>query len=108
MEFPSTATCAICGTVSPAWPPGQLPEPKGPPDFDTRPGDPLRSTIARWIQVCPECGYSAEDITRLAAGAEAIVRSPEYQALRTDPDAPEQARPFLCFAHLLDKLHQHA
>ena len=34
-----------------------------PPDFDTRPGEPLRSTIAAWVASCRFCTYCAADMT---------------------------------------------
>src|SRR5438067_1506509 len=108
MDSPSTATCAICGTVCSVWENERLPEPAEPPDFDTRPGEPLRSTMARWIQVCPACGYAAEQISTSAAGVDAIVRSDSYQELRNDPGIPDWARGFVCYAFILDKVHQHA
>lgn len=62
----------------------------------------------QWIQSCPHCGYAAEDISSAAAEATDIVHGEEYQSLRTDSEIPPQARPFLCYAYLLCRLHQFA
>ncbi len=99
--------CAICGAESNV-PGSALPQAEEPPDFDTRPGEPLRSTLLQWIQECPSCGYAAEDITRAAAGAPEIIASPEFARVRDDDTRPPQARPFLTYAHLLDRLRQPA
>jgi len=52
-----------------------------PPDFDTRPGEMMRSTIGYWILECPHCGYAAPDLSEAAEGVAEIVRSGEYQAV---------------------------
>ena len=36
----------------------------GSPDLDTRPPEGKRSTMHCWIQVCPNCGYVASDISK--------------------------------------------
>lgn len=107
MQF-STATCAICGTAVEVPVPDASLQPAAPSDFDTRPGDPLRSSIAAWIQACPNCGYCAEDISRATEGAAEIVDSEGYRAYRDDAFLPPGARHFLCFSYLLERLHQHA
>ena len=100
--------CGICGATNRSNRNEVLPEPVDPPDFDTRPGEPLRSTIGRWVEMCDNCGYCADDIGRAAESAEAIVASADYRSHLADSSLPEKARQFLCFALLLDKLHQHA
>lgn len=101
-------TCGICGAANRSARSDSLPEAIEPPDFDTRPGEPLRSTINTWVEMCTSCGYCADDISRAAAGADTIVASPEYRAYLEDAWVPAKARQFLCFAYLLDRLHQHA
>jgi hypothetical protein len=101
------AFCAVCGSgISEN--PDQLPEPSAPPDFDTRPGEPLRSTISRWVHACPSCGYCADDLTRADPRAGDIVASPLYREALDDTFAPEKARHFLAYAVLLEKLRQFA
>lgn len=102
------AVCALCTAGNPVATSGSLPEPVEPPDFDTRPGEPLRGTIFQWVQNCKSCGYSAEDISKASEQAQIIVSSVAYQSLRDLASIPAAARPFLCYAHLLDKLHQSA
>ncbi|MDZ4797190.1 MAG: hypothetical protein SGI92_03430 [Bryobacteraceae bacterium] len=98
-------TCALCGTAV-VVDASALPPPAEPPDFDTRPGEPLRPTLPLWVQQCPSCGFAADDLGRAAGGLEEIVRSAEYQELRSDDSVPAGARPFLCYSYLLDRLHQ--
>ena len=100
--------CGVCGTANRIGRSSALPEPAEPPDFDTRPGEPLRSTIPNWVEMCSTCGYCGDDISRAAEGAEAIVRSEEYRIYLEDSWIPAKARQFLCFAYLLDRMHQHA
>ena len=100
--------CGVCGTAIRTDRSGPLPEPAEPPGFDTRPGEPLRSTIDRWVEMCPSCGYCADDISRAAAGAGAVIATPEYKSYLEDDSIPFKARQFLCFACILDRLHQHA
>ncbi len=35
----------------------------GPTDLDTRPPEMRRSTMCYWVQTCPECGYTAVDVS---------------------------------------------
>jgi len=96
----------MCGTENQIQD-GTLPEPKGPPDFDTRPGEPLRGTIILWIQRCVQCGYCAEDMTHATPEAEAILATPEYQSF-LHAEMPAGARAFLAYSCLLSMHHQHA
>jgi len=100
--------CGVCGAAGPGGRSDALPEPAEPPDFDTRPGEPLRSTLPRWVERCGACGYCADDISRAPAGADAVVASDEYRGYLEDESTPLKARKFLCFACILDRLHQHA
>lgn len=70
-------TCAVCGKVS-----NHMvfvsTNAMGSPDLDQRPPEMQRSTMPRWVQECPHCGYvskSLEDRTRVD---EAWLRSEEY------------------------------
>jgi hypothetical protein len=90
--------CAVCGahseqTIAPAV------EPREPPDFDTRPGEPLRSTLSHWLQSCPACGYAAPELAYAPEGVAALVKSAQYQNCEG---------PFLKHAFLLDQLGHHA
>ena len=90
--------CAVCGahseqTIAPAV------EPQEPPDFDTRPGEPLRATLSHWLQSCPACGYSAPELSYAPEGVAALVKSEQYQNCEG---------PFLKHAFLLDQLGHHA
>jgi hypothetical protein len=74
--------CAICGKQSPQVVLASSSASSGAPDFDTRPGEMLRSTIPHWLLECPHCRYSAPDIAQSApAGAAEIVSGEPYQAL---------------------------
>ena len=102
------AVCAICSSNTAPEAAVALPDSVGPPDFDTRPAEPLRSTQDTWVLLCPACGYAADDLTRAAEGAADIVQSTEYAAILQNSSIPEPARKFLAYAHLLSRLHQHA
>lgn len=100
--------CALCGasTVQPVASPGMTGS--GVADFDTRPGEPLRSGMSSWVQGCRNCGYCADDISRAAESVSEIVASPAYRVYLDSVDVPSLARHFLCYSLLLEKLHQHA
>ncbi|MBC7926579.1 MAG: hypothetical protein H7039_13065 [Bryobacteraceae bacterium] len=85
-----------------------LPEPAGPPDFDTRPCEPLRSTLPLWISECVACGYAAEDLSSASEAAVAVVRSDEFAQARVEALVTPEARKFLVYAFLLDRLNQPA
>ena len=71
--------CALCGTATP--PPYRAPPPEGSPDLDGRPGEPTRSTLRRWVQICPGCGACAPDLAALPAAAKDLVEGAAYAAL---------------------------
>lgn len=97
--MPNT-TCAVCGAQSEqAAASGAEVAPREPPDFDTRPGEPLRSTLAGWLQQCPECGYAAPELSYAPEGVAALVRTEQYARCEG---------PFLRHAFLLDQLGHHA
>jgi len=72
--------CSVCGAVSDQ-PEAPTVSPQLAPDLDTRPGEPLRSTLSTWMQSCPSCGYAAPDLSYAAEGIANWVRTSEYQAL---------------------------
>jgi hypothetical protein len=101
--------CAVCGAANASFlTPAGL-NASEPPDFDTRPGEPLRSSLATWVQCCSSCGYCADDISRAASEDVAdIVRSDSYRSILSDESLPVKARQFLTFAFLLSRLHRAA
>ena len=59
------------------------------PDLDGRPGEPARSTLPRWVQVCPACNAAARDLSFLAPGAAAT--SDDGTSTTVDPTATTTA-----------------
>lgn len=101
------AVCAICGgPIEQDSPP--LPEPAEPPDFDSRPGEPLRSTIGSWVNQCPHCLYAADDITSAQERVPEIVASEAYQSIFEDARVPAKGRQFLGYSFILEKVRQFA
>jgi len=94
--------CAVCGTGS-RQPPFRPDPPEQAPDLDLRPGEPVRSTMARWLQQCPGCGYSAPNITRAHPAAAQAVAAAPFRALLADASHPPLARRFLAWAHVLEE-----
>lgn len=94
--------CAVCATES-RQPPFRPPPPEQAPDLDLRPGEPLRSTMARWLQQCPRCGYAAPDIASAHPAAAAAVAAAPFRALLSDPQHPALARRFLAWGHVLEE-----
>ena len=94
--------CGVCGTES-RHPPFRPAPPEQPPDLDLRPGEPVRSTMPRWLQQCPGCGYSAPDITRAHPAAAEAVRAAPFRALLADSSIPPLARRFLAWALVLEE-----
>jgi hypothetical protein len=77
----SEPVCGACGgTVRSAF---RAPQPEIAPDLDMRPGEPARSTLRDWIQICPQCGAAAPDLSALSSAARAVVESDEYRVLST-------------------------
>ena len=99
--------CGLCGSPS-RQAISQAAESRQPPDLDTRPGEPLRSTLRFWMQLCPECGYASSDISVIHEDASDFVATPEYQRQRFDSATPEAARTFLCHALILNHVKQYA
>ncbi|MFH5926758.1 hypothetical protein [Roseomonas xinghualingensis] len=94
--------CAVCGTESrqPRFRP--IP-PEGAPDLDLRPGEPLRGTMASWLQQCPYCSYVAPDITHAHPAAIEAVGTAPFRALIADTAHPLLARRFLGYAYVLEE-----
>ena len=94
--------CGVCGHES-QQPGFRPPVPEQAPDLDLRPGEPVRSTMVRWLETCPHCGYAAPDISEAhPAGAQAVAAAP-YRALIADTAHPVLARRFLAWAHVLEE-----
>jgi hypothetical protein len=97
-----TIRCGVCGTES-RHPPFRPSPPEQPPDLDLRPGEPVRSTMSRWLQQCPGCGYCAPDITRAHPAAAEAVRAAPFRALLADSSIPPLARRFLAWGLVLEE-----
>lgn len=98
---PARLRCAVCTATSEQL----IAESESsfePPDFDTRPGKPSRSSIIYWVQSCPDCGYCAHDISVAGEGTGEYVRHPLYQAFRGNRNFPPKATEFLCYAMILE------
>lgn len=79
-----------------------------PPDLDTRPGEPLRSSLPFWMKRCPACGYCADGLRSVHELAGPVVDSAAYQSQLSDPRFPEKANEFICHALILERLGQYA
>ncbi|MEI6808701.1 MAG: hypothetical protein WCN95_08255 [bacterium] len=91
--------CSVCGTGT-EFTEIMSTNTCGSPDLDTRPPEMQRSTMFAWVQRCPECGYSASDISEAAPAAEALIAGAEYRALLKDEAYSALATSFLCVAIL--------
>jgi hypothetical protein len=91
--------CGVCGNPSP--PSFRAPQPEIAPDLDMRPGEPTRSTLRDWIQVCRKCGAAAPDLAALPSTARAVVESDEYRTLNTT--ALEETLPFRRWALICER-----
>ncbi|MCK8786277.1 hypothetical protein M0638_18020 [Roseomonas sp. NAR14] len=92
----------MCGTQS-RQPPFRPLQSEQPPDLDLRPGEPVRSTMPRWLQQCPSCGYAAPDIGRAHPAAAQAVAAAPFRALLVETSHPLLARRFLAWAHVLEE-----
>jgi hypothetical protein len=61
--------------------PFKVPQPEIAPDLDMRPGEPARSTLTDWIQLCRGCGAAAPDLAALPDAAKSVVVSAAYKSL---------------------------
>ena len=94
--------CGVCGTGSRQSRFRPMP-PEGAPDLDLRPGEPLRSTMAAWLQQCPHCGYVAPEIARAHPAAVEAVGTAPFRALIADASHPPLSRRFLAYAYVLEE-----
>jgi hypothetical protein len=101
------ARCAVCGAENNVTKADER-EPQGPPDFDTRPGEPLRGSLRTWVQQCSSCGYAADDIASANEDTAETVNSPQYREILNSVSVPEEAKPFLCYSLILERSHQPA
>jgi len=99
---PNGLACGVCGLESQqhSFRPTQAEQ---APDLDLRPGRPVRDTMARWLQQCPHCGYSAPDITQAHPAAAQAVGAANFRALLNDSSHPPLARRFLAWALVLEE-----
>lgn len=93
------APCGVCGNPSRAA--FRAPQPEIAPDLDMRAGEPARSTLRDWIQICPRCGAAAPDLAALPSTARAVVQSDEYRMLSTT--ALEETLPFRRWALICER-----
>ncbi len=94
--------CGGCGRES-RQPPFRPPVPEQAPDLDLRPGEPVRSTMTRWLQQCPHCHYAAPAIAKAHPGVAAAVTAAPFRALIQDAGHPALARRFLAWGHVLEE-----
>jgi len=99
--------CAICGLQNEITAESRV-EAVEPPDFDTRPGEPLRSTLQSWVSSCRNCTYCAADISVSHPKAAEVLHTALYQQTYLDETMPPKAREFLCYAAILDKVREHS
>jgi len=95
----SERVCGICRTPAPA--PFRAPMPEIAPDLDMRPGEPVRSTLRDWIQVCRGCGAAAPDLAALSSTARDAVESDDYRELSTS--VLEETLPFRRWALICER-----
>jgi hypothetical protein len=91
--------CAICGAPSRTG--FRAPQPEIAPDLDMRPGEPARSTLRDWIQVCPRCGAAGPVLADLPSTARAVVESDAYRLLSTT--VLEETLPFRRWALICER-----
>ena len=85
-----TPTCGNCGAA--VRPPFLAPPAEGAPDLDGRPGEPARSSLHRWVQVCAACGAAAPDLSMLRPDSVPAEPDPIRRwAAMAGPDARAEA-----------------
>jgi hypothetical protein len=95
----SEAQCGVCG--APARTVFRAPPPDIAPDLDMRPGEPARSSLPDWLQICPRCGAAAPALADLPAAAREVVESDAYRMLSTT--ALEETLPFRRWALICER-----
>lgn len=98
-----TTTCAICGESCRFSIPRAVAS-VGSRDLDTRPAEPLRSTIYAWIKRCPSCGYCAPDPGKAREGTADVVKLPRYREQLDSQKFPGVANAFLCWSIIQEDL----
>ena len=96
--------CGACGAAARSA--FRAPQPDIAPDLDMRPGEPARSTLPDWIQVCPGCGAAAPDLAALPSSALAVVKSDDYRMLSTT--VLEETLPFRRWALICERIGDRA
>jgi hypothetical protein len=91
--------CGVCGASVRAV--FRAPQPEIAPDLDMRPGEPARSTLTDWIQVCSLCRAAAPDLAVLPPTTRAVVESDDYKALTAS--ALEETLPFRRWALICER-----
>ena len=66
----------------------------GPTDLDTRPPEMKRSTMCYWVQTCPECGYTAVDVSDETTVGREFLDSQAYKGCDGIPFASDLAKDF--------------
>lgn len=77
-------TCAICGAKNEHTGISST-NSFGSPDLDLRPPEMRRSTMAHWVQECPDCGYAYSSIEEKVAEADEAIASDAYQKIVAGP-----------------------
>jgi hypothetical protein len=96
-------TCSVCGEACRfTIPEGAVSV--GSRDLDTRPAEPLRSTIYAWVKRCPSCGYCAPDLSRPIEKAADVVKLPRYRWQLDNRKFPKIANTFLCWSIIQEDL----
>lgn len=68
----------------------------GSPDLDLRPPEMHRSTMTKWVQHCPTCGYCAKDVSKFEAKLRGLLEDARYQSQLADKEYPALASTFIC------------
>ncbi|HOB18050.1 MAG TPA: hypothetical protein PKK74_05080 [Candidatus Methanoculleus thermohydrogenotrophicum] len=98
-----SSICAVCGETCRF----SIPEAVvsiGSRDLDTRPAEPLRSTIYAWVKRCPSCGYCAPNPGKAQEGAAEVVKLPRYREQLDSRKFPRVANTFLCWSIIQEDL----
>lgn len=98
-----TTTCAVCGEACRFTIP-EAASSVGSRDLDTRPAEPLRSTIYAWVKRCPSCGYCAPDPGKAPEGAADVVKLPRYRWQLDARKFPKITNTFLCWSMIQEDL----
>jgi hypothetical protein len=80
----------------------------GWPDLDLRPAPLQRGTMEMWVKECPSCGYCAPNLEKGLDSVASIVRSGEYQEVRSTSAIPRLAVRFSCRAYIAGKCNDPA